>query len=769
MIIAVQSTKAEAADTGANPYVFAGEKPSRKIYVLGGVLAGLALYLKSVFPGWGGAAPAAEPAQAAPEETEAQPQVAEIPSADILPLLRASASGETPGVIGTEAFGSGSRLVDLSEPARFLAIEPTELVLAAPAVSAVEAVPPRNPNQQRLLPSANDNGAPRRAAEPTARGEGLEQHAAESEARPVLQFGPDPGDASEDRVEEDQDAEPGDDEEAADDENPANRAPRITGPVALHDVFGCAAVVIGLGELLANAFDPDGDRLSIANLTVSSGTIAQVAGGWSFAAASAGPVTVTYAISDGALSAIQTAHFNVVAARPILGTPGADVLAATDCADDIDGGQGDDNIDARGGGDTIAAGPGDDHVVAGSGADLVRAGDGDDIVLAGVGDDWVSGGRGNDRLFGGAGRDVVFGDEGHDRIDGEGGDDLLFGGAGNDVVLGGAGDDRLFGEAGDDRLEGGTGNDLLSGGDGADLVLGGTGDDTVVGDPDRAHDVYDGGEGEDLIDYAALTHSVSVDLVAGAATGAEIGTDSLTGFEAVTTGSGDDDVAGSSAAETISTGAGDDVVEDGAGSDAVDGGGGNDRVVAAMDAVANSYQGGAGQDTLDYSASLSGVYIDLAEQTATGLEIGTDHVAGFEAIVGGAGNDTFVVVSEAPVSLTGGEGEDVFAFAAASAESAAGQVVHEILDFMVGDRVQVSRYEVFEKVMDTLEDRFEDIYGADVAEEGLPIRIRHEGTDAIRQTFIDVDFDRDDVFDMSISIAGDRVLLVVDTGQTNQA
>ncbi len=714
MIIAVQSTKAEAADTGANPYVFAGEKPSRKIYVLGGVLAGLALYLKSVFPGWGGAAPAAEPAQAAPEETEAQPQVAEIPSADILPLLRASASGETPGPIGTEAFGSGSRLVDLSEPARFLAIEPTELVLAAPAVSAVDAVPPRNPNQQRLLPSANDNGAPRRAAEPTARGEGLEQHAAESEARPVLQFGPDPGDASEDHA-EDQDAEPGDDEEADDDENPANRAPRITGPVALHDVVGCAAVVIGLGELLANAFDPDGDRLSIANLPVSSGTIAQVAGGWSFAAASAGPVTVTYAISDGALSVIQTAHFNVVAARPILGTPGADVLAGTDCADDIDGGQGDDNIDARGGGDTIAAGPGDDHVVAGSGADLVRAGDGDDIVLAGVGDDWVSGGRGND------------------------------------------------------RLEGGTGNDLLSGGDGADLVLGGTGDDTVVGDPDRAHDVYDGGEGEDLIDYAALTHSVSVDLVAGAATGAEIGTDSLTGFEAVTTGSGDDDVAGSSAAETISTGAGDDVVEDGAGSNAVDGGGGNDRVVAAMDAVADSYQGGAGQDTLDYSASLSGVYIDLAEQTATGLEIGTDHVAGFEAIVGGAGNDTFVVVSEAPVSLTGGEGEDVFAFAAASAESVAGQVVHEILDFMVGDRVQVSRYEVFEKVMDTLEDRFEDIYGADVAEEGLPIRIRHEGTDAIRQTFIDVDFDRDDVFDMSISIAGDRVLLVVDTGQTNQA
>ena len=71
--------------------------------------------------------------------------------------------------------------------------------------------------------------------------------------------------------------------------------------------------------------------------------------------------------------------------------------------------------------------------------------------------------------------------------------------------------------------------------------------------------------------------------------------------------------------------------------------------------------------------------------------------------------------------------------------------------------------------MDTLEDRFEDIYGDERGGRGLPIRIRHEQTDNVRQTFIDVDFDRDDVYDMTINIAGDHVLLVVDTGQTNQA
>ena len=242
-------------------------------------------------------------------------------------------------------------------------------------------------------------------------------------------------------------------------------------------------------------------------------------------------------------------------------------------------------------------------------------------------------------------------------------------------------------------------------------MLAEAGDDTVIGDADQAADSYDGGEGDDLIDYSAVTSSVSVDLVEGEASGAEIGTDAIAGFEAVATGSGDDTVTGSDADEAIATGAGDDTVADGGGSDAVDTGAGDDIVKAALDTVADTYQGGEGRDTLDYSTTLSGVYIDLNEKTATGLEIGTDQVAGFEAIVGGAGNDTFVVVSETPVSLTGGEGEDVFEFQAATVDNAAGAVVHDILDFMVGDRLKVDKYEIFEHVMDTLEDRFEDIYG----------------------------------------------------------
>ena len=123
-------------------------------------------------------------------------------------------------------------------------------------------------------------------------------------------------------------------------------------------------------------------------------------------------------------------------------------------------------------------------------------------------------------------------------------------------------------------------------------------------------------------------------------------------------------------ANEITTGDGDDYIEDGAGRDVIEAGVGDDVVKAALDAVADNYRGGEGKDTLDYSASIAGVYIDLKEGTATGLEIGADQVSGFETVIGGAGNDNFVVVADAPVSLTGGAGEDVFEFEAASPDAA---------------------------------------------------------------------------------------------------
>ena len=756
MIINVKATRNEAPDDASNPYGFTEEKPSRKPVVIAGLLAGLALYLKSVFPGWGEAALQGEPQpEPGPEARKTAPALAQVPSDPMLGLAPDPRPGAgKPEIADFGIIGSGGRLVAPLDQASFTMVDTPRMELLAfdsPEVSPggrAALASPRAPG----LRAANDNGAPADGS-----GDGDLQDLLDE----IIRGGailPDEAGLPEDQAEDpagdaddEDDADDGDDPQAAE-----NRAPRVGGPVYLNDVFGCGIAVFALSQLLADATDPDGDRLSIANLTVSSGTITHVAGGWSFAAALLGPVTLTYEITDGALKIVQHAYFNVLARLPVIGSPEADMLLGTECADDIDGGCGDDNIDARGGADTIAGGMGDDHIVAGGGGDVVRGGDGDDIVFGGAGMDWVSGGKGDDRLFGGDDDDALFGDEGDDEMHGEAGDDLLFGGAG---------DDRLFGGGGGDELLGGEGDDLLAGGEGADTVMAEAGDDIVLGEADGADDRYDGGTGSDLIDYSAVTGSIDVDLLTGQASGEQIGTDRLAGFESLKTGSGDDTVAGSSFGEVLDTGAGDDLIGDGDGTDTVLAGAGDDRIQAALDAVADSFDGEEGTDTLDYSAARSAVFIDLKEGTATGVEIGTDAVAGFEAVVGGAGDDHFVV-TDRPVSLTGGDGEDVFEFQAALGPSASAQVVHDILDFMVGDRIKVSKYEIFKEVIDTLEDRFEVIYGEEVDREDLPIRIRHEQTDTIKQTLIDVDFDHDDIYEMTINISGDHVLLVVDNSNT---
>ena len=334
-----------------------------------------------------------------------------------------------------------------------------------------------------------------------------------------------------------------------DEEKAVNRAPRVNGPVYLADVFGCAVALIGLSDLLRGASDPDGDALRIENVTVSSGTLTQTPSGWYFDAAMLGPVTVTYQISDGKVSILQTAQFSVLKAPPIIGTQGDDILVGTNCADDVDGRDGNDNIDTRGGNDTVNGGNGNDHIITGSGDDLIFAGAGDDIVLAGLGDDQVFGGSGNDRLFGEEGRDTIFGESGDDTISGGEDDDLLFGGEGNDSVAGDLGRDTIHGDAGNDRLDGGGGNDnifgqagadvldggfdddFLSGGSGKDIVRGGDGNDTVAGDTDQVDDVYDGGAGVDTLDYTAVLYGSTIDLDEGTASSAEIGHDTISNFE----------------------------------------------------------------------------------------------------------------------------------------------------------------------------------------------------------------------------------------------
>jgi Ca2+-binding RTX toxin-like protein len=382
----------------------------------------------------------------------------------------------------------------------------------------------------------------------------------------------------------------------------------------------------------------------------------------------------------------------------VAGGDGDDRLtaAADGSADVFDGGAGRDVLDLSAAGRLtldLAAGRASG---ARTGEDAVRR---VETVIAGGGDDSLTGSDADEGLLGG---------DGDDRLDGRAGEDTLDGGAGCDALFGGDGHDLISGGAGADTLRGAAGADTLLGGDGADDVAGGAGDDLLVG-----------GEGDDVLDG----------------------------------GAGDVVLLG---------GAGDDVLRDGAGSDVVRGGDGEDRVVAALDAAADAYDGGAGEDTLDLSAATLGLRVDLVAGQVSGIEVGEDTISGFERVQGGAGDDHFLAGSQ-PVTLAGGGGSNVFEFAPEAGAAGLVAALHEILDFRLGDRIRLAQVDLFERALERFEDRFESVYG-DADDDRPSVRWRLEEIDGgATRTTVEADFDCDDTYEMTIVLGGRHLLSLVET------
>ena len=78
--------------------------------------------------------------------------------------------------------------------------------------------------------------------------------------------------------------------------------------------------------------------------------------------------------------------------------------------------------------------------------------------------------------------------------------------------------------------------------------------------------------------------------------------------------------------------------------------------MAAADAADDTYDGGAGRDTLDYSAATESVTVDLGAGTAEGSETGHDVIAGFEKVIGGSGDDR-ISAGSTSVAMSGGAGQ----------------------------------------------------------------------------------------------------------------
>lgn len=238
---------------------------------------------------------------------------------------------------------------------------------------------------------------------------------------------------------------------------------------------------------------------------------------------------------------------------------------------------------------SIAIGAVIENVVGGTGGDLIRGNSGDNRIVGNGGNDTIDGGLGSDTVVfsgtrasylvewygqngvvagsGGSvslnnveflqfsdqtiaatptGGLVVGGDITNETISGTGFADTLGG-------LGGI--DTVNGLGGNDILDGGSGNDTLNGGDGDDVLIGGLGADTL-----------NGGLGQDTADYSGAGAAVTVDLAAGAASGAA-GSDTLTQVENVTGSAYADILAGDGAANVLRGGGGIDTISGGGGAD----------------------------------------------------------------------------------------------------------------------------------------------------------------------------------------------------------
>ncbi|WP_421730799.1 M10 family metallopeptidase C-terminal domain-containing protein [Brevundimonas sp.] len=349
------------------------------------------------------------------------------------------------------------------------------------------------------------------------------------------------------------------------------------------------------------------------------------------------------------------------------GSPDADVFVGGAANDTATGLGGDDRLSGGDGSDILEGGDGDDILSGGdqdpeyepswtlssylldtgSDVDYLSGGDGSDVVFAGYGDHADGGADGllGDTLFisflaaptgvtvdftlssqtiGGG---LITGFEDLAVVQGSNFDDLIVVDSQTSrgwltAVYGMGGNDQLFAGYYTGSMYGGEGDDLLDGRGRYYLRFldGGSGNDVIYADKNgvEAH----GGDGDDFIQTS------------GSAFGGA-GNDTievLSNYANVADGGSGDDLIRSSSPDRLS----------------VFGGSGSDRFESAL--VENTFDGGSGIDTIDYTISEYGVSVNLQN--------GQGGMTDVENAVGSEFSDTLTGSSRANV-LDGGSGDDV--------------------------------------------------------------------------------------------------------------
>jgi Ca2+-binding RTX toxin-like protein len=375
-----------------------------------------------------------------------------------------------------------------------------------------------------------------------------------------------------------------------------------------------------------------------------------------------------------------------VSSGQLFGDDGNDTLIPAAGTWTLNGGAGDDTISSGCAG--FCSGFGPMTVVGGAGVDTFSYAQHAEVVTVTL-DDVANdgGGAGHDNVgadienvIGGDAGDSLTGNSNNNRLDDGGGD--------GDTLTGGGGDDTLLSIGSLDQLSGGSGNDLLK----------------TTGPPGADSNVLAGGTGTDTADFSGRSDPVTITLDGIANDGA--GHDNVAADIENLIGSSQGDVLIASAgANLLNGGGGDDLLRGAAGSDHLIGGPGTDTVdysdhpaavtidprgqpnsgnatdgaVGARDtidgdnenlaggpgddrllntAVANRFSGGAGIDTVDYTATINDVTVTLDGAANDGPAGELDNVAtDVENVDGGDGNDTLIGNAQTN-RINGGPGND---------------------------------------------------------------------------------------------------------------
>ncbi len=377
---------------------------------------------------------------------------------------------------------------------------------------------------------------------------------------------------------------------------------------------------------------------------------------------------------------------------------GNDTILAGDGANTIIGTGGDKVITTGSGVDTITVTDGNNTIYAGDGANTITATDGDNVIFGGTGVDTVTTSGGNSYIDAGNGANTITSGAGNDTIVSGIDADTITSGAGNDTIVIKGGIDTITAGAGTDTLvvdysaattsitnsaptgtlaAGYTGNFTVGGateatyagienynvttGSGNDTITTGDGNDTLTGG--AGADALDGGLGTDTVGYSTSSTGVTVNLATGVNTGGDAAGDTFTGIENLTGSAFDDLLTGDGNANVL------------------DGGAGNDTLVGG--AGADSLIGGTGTDTADYSASGSGVTVNLTTGLGSGGDAAGDTFTGIENLTGSAFDDLLTGDGNANV-LDGGAGNDTLV-GGAGADSLIGGTGTDTADYAASD------------------------------------------------------------------------------------